>query len=287
LSWVGPIAGSTARRVGCDADVTYVRIDEQGEATLLGREARFFSWAQRKAMIARDGDRCAVPFCDRPIAWADGHHLKDWALGGATIIGNGHCPALPEQGPAAQRLSKSCGVPLRQRQRCRARNEHYGHSEEPHGREMAGGHLDAARLAPLAPQQCGQRPPQQHERSDVRADEQREQARRPTTCRVGLDDEVGRKVVEQVAGDRSDTCHVQHWAQPVTLPGDRRDDSVATVTKHCFHDQGQAEHEQRESPGNQTETESGASSYREDHHESQGRHRHDNRRVAAEHDARY
>jgi hypothetical protein len=92
LSWVGPIAGSTARRVACDADVTFVGINDQGEATILGREARFFSWAQRKAMIARDGDRCAVPFCDRPIAWADGHHLKDWALGGPTSIGNGALP---------------------------------------------------------------------------------------------------------------------------------------------------------------------------------------------------
>jgi hypothetical protein len=92
LSWVGAIAGSTARRVGCDADVTYVGIDESGQATLLGREARFFSWAQRKAMIARDGDRCAVPFCDRPISWADGHHLKDWGLGGPSSIGNGALP---------------------------------------------------------------------------------------------------------------------------------------------------------------------------------------------------
>jgi hypothetical protein len=92
LSWVGPIAGSTARRVGCDADVTYVGIDADGQATVLGREARFFSWAQRKAMIARDGDRCCVPFCDRPISWADGHHLKDWGLGGPTTIGNGALP---------------------------------------------------------------------------------------------------------------------------------------------------------------------------------------------------
>ncbi len=92
LSWVGPIAGSTARRVGCDADVTYVGINDQGQATIVGREQRFFSWAQRKAMIARDGDRCAVPFCDRPIAWADAHHLLDWALGGPTRISNGALP---------------------------------------------------------------------------------------------------------------------------------------------------------------------------------------------------
>jgi Domain of unknown function (DUF222) len=92
LSWVGPIGGSTARRIGCDADVTYVAMDGDGSAQVVGREKRFFDWAQRKAMIARDGDRCAVPFCDRPISWADGHHLKDWALGGPTTIGNGVLP---------------------------------------------------------------------------------------------------------------------------------------------------------------------------------------------------
>ena len=92
LCWVGPITASTARRVGCDADVTYVAVNDQGAARVVGREKRFFSWAQKKAMIARDGDRCAVPFCDRPVSWADGHHLRDWALGGPTTIGNGALP---------------------------------------------------------------------------------------------------------------------------------------------------------------------------------------------------
>jgi hypothetical protein len=89
LSWVGPVTGSTARRIACDADVTYVSIDEHGHTQVTGRERRFFTWAQRKAMIARDGDRCAVPFCDRPVSWADGHHLKDWILGGLTTIDGG------------------------------------------------------------------------------------------------------------------------------------------------------------------------------------------------------
>jgi len=92
LCWVGPITASTARRVACDADVTYVAVNDHGGAQVLGREQRFFNWAQRKAMIARDGDRCAVPFCDRPISWADAHHLKDWALGGLTVSENGALP---------------------------------------------------------------------------------------------------------------------------------------------------------------------------------------------------
>jgi Domain of unknown function (DUF222) len=92
LSWVGPITASTARRIGCDADVTYVRVDGQGGAEVVGRERRFFTWSQRKAMIARDGDCCCVPFCDRPVSWGDGHHLKAWALGGTTTTNNGAIP---------------------------------------------------------------------------------------------------------------------------------------------------------------------------------------------------
>ncbi len=46
-------------------------------------------------MIARDGDTCATPFCDRPSAWSDGHHLIPREHGGPTTIANG---ALPCEG---------------------------------------------------------------------------------------------------------------------------------------------------------------------------------------------
>ncbi|MGZ4596948.1 MAG: DUF222 domain-containing protein [Actinomycetes bacterium] len=92
LSWVGPIAGSTARRIACDADVTLVLIDPDGHATAEKRERRFFTPAQRRAMIARDGDRCPAPFCDRPITWSDAHHLTPWAAGGPTTADNSARP---------------------------------------------------------------------------------------------------------------------------------------------------------------------------------------------------
>ncbi len=92
LGWVGPINASTAQRVSCDADVTVVAVDGHGGACEIGRERRFFTTAQRVAMIARDGDRCAVPYCDRPVAWSDAHHLDAWARGGPTVIDNGALP---------------------------------------------------------------------------------------------------------------------------------------------------------------------------------------------------
>ncbi len=60
-----------------------------------GSGRRFFTAAQRRAMIARDGDRCPAPYCDRPIAWADAHHLVPVAQHGPTTVANG---ALPCQG---------------------------------------------------------------------------------------------------------------------------------------------------------------------------------------------
>ena len=50
-------------------------------------------------MIARDGDTCAAPFCDRPAAWSDGHHLTPVSQGGTTTIANG---ALPCEGHHVQ-----------------------------------------------------------------------------------------------------------------------------------------------------------------------------------------
>jgi len=92
LSWIGHIPGSTARRIACDADITTVAIDPDGHVHGVAREQRFFNWAQRLAMIARDGDRCPVPWCDRPITWSDGHHIRAWTAGGPTTIDNGALP---------------------------------------------------------------------------------------------------------------------------------------------------------------------------------------------------
>jgi hypothetical protein len=92
LSWVGPVPDATAARVACDAQVTVVGVDPTGEARDLRSERRFFTWSQRQAMIARDGDHCVWPWCDRPVWWAHGHHLVAWEDGGATTVRNGALP---------------------------------------------------------------------------------------------------------------------------------------------------------------------------------------------------
>ena len=92
LSWIGRIAGSTARRAGCDAQHTIVTLGPDGEIIEAGTSRRFFTQAQRRAMIARDGDRCPIPYCDRPISWADGHHLIPVGSNGPTTVANGAIP---------------------------------------------------------------------------------------------------------------------------------------------------------------------------------------------------
>ena len=86
-----------------------------GDRPLSGRtpgtrtDRRYFTPAQVRAMIARDGDRCIWPWCDRPVAWSDGHHLQHWARGGPTTVANGALPctahhtALHEGGWTATR----------------------------------------------------------------------------------------------------------------------------------------------------------------------------------------
>jgi hypothetical protein len=110
LSWIGAIGSATARRVGCDAQLTRVRIGPDGEVPDTAAERRYFTPAQRRAMIARDGDRCPWPWCDRPAAWSDAHHLQHWSAGGPTTVANGALPCpghhtmLHEGGWTARRL---------------------------------------------------------------------------------------------------------------------------------------------------------------------------------------
>jgi hypothetical protein len=95
LSWHGPIAASTAQRLGCDSTATFVTLDADGNVVEAGTQGRFFTQSQVLAIIARDGDTCCAPFCDRPSAWSDGHHLTPVSEGGKTTIANG---ALPCEG---------------------------------------------------------------------------------------------------------------------------------------------------------------------------------------------
>jgi hypothetical protein len=89
--WDGPpISNETVRRLTCDAEVARLVLDAEGEVLDHGRSKRLFTPAQRRAILARYGNRCGWPDCDRPAGWLQIHHLDEWdAHGGLTDIDNG------------------------------------------------------------------------------------------------------------------------------------------------------------------------------------------------------
>ena len=95
LSGIGRIPASTAQRLACDGELTTVLLSPDGSMIATRTDRRYFTFPQRRAMIARDGDRCPWPWCDRPATWSDGHHLTWSSRGGPTTVDNGAlpCPA--------------------------------------------------------------------------------------------------------------------------------------------------------------------------------------------------
>jgi hypothetical protein len=88
-----PISAGTARRLAADAELIPVVLGTDSEVLDLGRSARLFSPAQRRALAARDGG-CIWPGCTMPPAWCEVAHLLAWILGGETDLENGAlmCP---------------------------------------------------------------------------------------------------------------------------------------------------------------------------------------------------
>jgi hypothetical protein len=85
-----PVSVSTIERLACDSVFRRVVLGNDGEILAFGKARYPFSSAQRKAIIARDGDECLL--CDSPVSWADTHHVQEyWTHGavGETNVGNG------------------------------------------------------------------------------------------------------------------------------------------------------------------------------------------------------
>ena len=83
----GPaLALATVRRLSCDGTAVGILEGRDGEPLNIGRKTRAIPPAIRRAMLARDGG-CRFPGCDR-TRFCDGHHVKHWATGGETKLGN-------------------------------------------------------------------------------------------------------------------------------------------------------------------------------------------------------
>jgi hypothetical protein len=80
------ISAETARRLACDAEVIPVVLGSKSEVLDIGRSARQWTAAQRRAAYIEQGGHCAFPGCRRPLS--DCHHIVWWSLGGRTSLDN-------------------------------------------------------------------------------------------------------------------------------------------------------------------------------------------------------
>ncbi len=82
------------RRLACQARILPAVLGGKSEVLDLGRSARFFKGAQRKAMDLRDKE-CTTQGCHVPAAFCHAHHWREpWAAGGRTDLADGKllCP---------------------------------------------------------------------------------------------------------------------------------------------------------------------------------------------------
>lgn len=89
------IPASAIQELACDAGFYKVLLGAAGEPLYTGMLLRYFTQAQRRAMVARDGDRCIAKGCRKRAAACHAHHVIFYSDDGPTDIDNGVllCPA--------------------------------------------------------------------------------------------------------------------------------------------------------------------------------------------------
>ena len=79
------VSAETSRRLSCDAAVIEIGHSPDGSILDVGRRTRTIPPAVRRALEARDRG-CRFPGCG--LRFTDAHHVKHWADGGETKLGN-------------------------------------------------------------------------------------------------------------------------------------------------------------------------------------------------------
>ena len=79
------VSYETSRRLACDASVVAIRHGTDGDPLDVGRKTRTIPPSLRRALEARDRG-CRFPGCG--LRFTDAHHVKHWADGGETSLGN-------------------------------------------------------------------------------------------------------------------------------------------------------------------------------------------------------
>lgn len=87
LGDTGTMTAAEARIHACDAMIIPAVLGEKSEPLNLGRLRRLISAGLRRALFLRDRG-CAFPGCHRPPRHCQGHHIRHWAEGAPTDLGN-------------------------------------------------------------------------------------------------------------------------------------------------------------------------------------------------------
>ncbi|MBO3083767.1 HNH endonuclease signature motif containing protein [Cellulomonas fengjieae] len=83
-----PVAMSELARVLCQADLTRIVMSAEGLPLDVGRTKRLFSTAQRRAVVARDG-QCVWNGCEQHASRCEVHHVRWWGRdAGPTSVAN-------------------------------------------------------------------------------------------------------------------------------------------------------------------------------------------------------
>jgi hypothetical protein len=89
------LPASAIQELACESGFYKILVGSRGEPLHHSRLLRYFTQAQRRAMIARDGDRCIAMGCRRPASGCHAHHVIFHSHDGPTDVDNGVllCPA--------------------------------------------------------------------------------------------------------------------------------------------------------------------------------------------------
>jgi hypothetical protein len=83
------IPASAVQELACDSGIRKIVLGDKGEPLFEGFLERYFTAAQRRAMVARDGTRCIGPGCQAPASWCHAHHVIFSSNDGSTDVDNG------------------------------------------------------------------------------------------------------------------------------------------------------------------------------------------------------
>ena len=80
------VSAATSRRIACDAGLVVAHHAANGEVLDVGRRTRTIPTPLRRALEVRDQHQCQFPACESRCC--DAHHIRHWADGGETRLGN-------------------------------------------------------------------------------------------------------------------------------------------------------------------------------------------------------